>query len=240
MGKDKTSSAVSTEETKPVAETPEIACPAAESKADAKIKKKRFPRLWKWVKRVAVVMAIPAIILLGIDRYVVETTRADVCSIDSLPTEPADAILVLGAQVYPDGRLCDMLADRMRVGISLYQAGAAKILLLSGDGQTDDYNEPEAMKQYALAQGVPEDAIVLDRAGLCTYDSVYRARTVNGYDSLIVVSQTYHLYRALYIADAVGVDAIGVSADLQFYWGQTKREVREVLARNKDFWLTML
>lgn len=201
---------------------------------------KKKGRLWRCLKTLLVGIAVVALILLGIDRYVIETTRTGVVSVDSLPDEAADAILVLGAYVHEDGRLSDMLADRMKVGISLYKGGAGKVLLLSGDGRTDAYNEPEAMKRYAMEQGVPEEDIVLDEAGLSTYDSVCRAAAMEEYDSLIVVSQTYHLYRALYVAEDVGVEAIGVSADLQYYWGQLKRELREVLARNKDFWLTII
>ena len=122
------------------------------------------------------------------------------------------------------------------VGVRLYQAGISDTLVLSGDASREGYDEPEAMKQFALQHGVPEQAIVLDKAGLSTYASVYRAKNVGGYRSLAVVSQQYHLYRALYIADALEVQAIGVSSDLQRYWNQFKYDCREILARNKDFW----
>lgn len=193
---------------------------------------KRF--LKKWWPVLAVLMVL-LLVPLGIDRYVVWNTRGQISTDEEVKDRQADAILVLGAFVREDGSLCDMLEDRMKVGIRLYQMGVSDTLLLSGDGQTDDYDETAAMKQYAMDNGVPEKAIVLDRAGLSTYASVWRAGKTGGYRSLVVVTQTYHLYRALYIANALDIEAVGVSADLRGYWGQLKYDLREILARNKDF-----
>lgn len=91
------------------------------------------------------------------------------------------------------------------------------------------------MEAYALERGVPGEDIVLDHAGFCTYDSVYRARDIFGAKRLVIITQAYHLSRALYIAQALGLDAWGVGADLRPYRGQAVRELREVLARDKDF-----
>ena len=110
--------------------------------------------------------------------------------------EPADCVLVLGALVYPDGRLCAMLEDRVKTGIALYQSGAAKKLLFSGDHGREDYDEVNAMKQYALDAGVPEEDIFLDHAGFSTYESVYRAKAIFQVESVLIVTQKYHLYRA--------------------------------------------
>ena len=149
--------------------------------------------------------------------------------------EPADCVLVLGALVYPDGRLSAMLEDRVKTGIALYQSGAAKKLLLSGDHGQTDYDEVNAMKQYALEAGVPEEDIFLDHAGFSTYESVYRAKAVFQAQSVVFVTQKYHLYRALYAAEELGLEAVGVDGTQQEYAGQGKREFRELLARNKDF-----
>lgn len=206
--------------------------PKRDDKRSFRRKAHRFFKRW-WP--VLAVLAVLLIIPLGIDRYVVWSTRGQLRTDEEMQGQTVDAILVLGAYVREDGSLCDMLEDRMNVGIRLYQAGISDTLLLSGDGQSDDYDETEAMKQYALDRGVPEEAIVLDKAGLSTYASVHRAGKTGGYQSLVIVTQRYHLYRSLYIADALDIPAVGVSADLRSYWNQIKYDLREILARNKDF-----
>ncbi|MBP3897736.1 MAG: YdcF family protein, partial [Mogibacterium sp.] len=119
--------------------------------------------------------------------------------------------------------------------IDLYKKGAAPKLLLSGDNSVPEYSEPDCMYQYALSRGVPDGDIFLDFAGFSTYDSVYRAREVFCADRMIIVTQKYHLFRALKIADALGVEAKGAASDQRQYQGRYYREFREVLARNKDF-----
>lgn len=146
-----------------------------------------------------------------------------------------DAILVLGCGVRPDGTPSLMLQDRLNTGLALYQAGAAPKLLLSGDHGTVGYDEVNAMKDYVLARGVPSEDVFLDHAGFSTYESMYRARDVFQARRVIVVSQRYHLYRAVYDARALGLDAWGVAAEDIAYSGQLLREIREVLARDKDF-----
>ena len=148
--------------------------------------------------------------------------------------EKVDCIVVLGCYVHPDGHPSDMLADRLNVGIDLYKQGAAPKLLMSGDHGQSEYNEVVAMKQAALDAGIPSSDIFMDHAGFSTYESIYRAKEIFGAEKILIVTQQYHLYRALHVAKALGVEAYGVSADLHSYWGQSKREVREVLARNKD------
>lgn len=146
-----------------------------------------------------------------------------------------DCIIVLGCQVKEDGSLSHMLRDRLIQGVELYHAGAAPKLLMSGDHGSTDYNEVGAMKQYAIDNGVPSEDIFMDHAGFSTYETMYRAKEVFGAKKVIVVTQEYHLYRAVYIAQALGLEAYGVSSDLHTYGGQTFRDVREVLARCKDF-----
>lgn len=149
--------------------------------------------------------------------------------------EGVDCILVLGCAVKDDGRPSDMLHDRLRRGVALYDSGAAPKLLMSGDHGRKEYDEVAAMKQFAIDAGIASSDIFMDHAGFSTYESIYRAKEIFQADKVVIVTQEYHLYRALYIADRLGVEAYGVGADYHTYIGQTMRDLREVLARVKDF-----
>ena len=151
------------------------------------------------------VLAILAGLTLGLSAYVVSSTQASFLDPDGPAPEGLDCVLVLGCGVRPDGSPSDMLADRLEQGIALYQAGWADKLLLSGDNGQENYNEVGVMEAYALERGVPGEDIVLDHAGFCTYDSVYRARDIFGAKRLVIITQAYHLSRALYIAQALGL-----------------------------------
>ncbi len=151
----------------------------------------------------------------------------------------ADCILILGAGVREDGEPSDMLEDRLKVGVELYKSGAAPKILISGDNSRVEYNEPEAMERYCLENGVSEEDIFADYAGFSTYESLYRARDIFCAERIIIVTQEYHLYRALYVAEKLGLEAVGVSADVRTYMGQTYRDLREIAARNKDFLYTL-
>lgn len=148
--------------------------------------------------------------------------------------EDVDCIIVLGCLVKADGTPSDMLADRISVGVSLYQNGTSPKLLMSGDHGQKEYDEVNTMKSCAIEAGVPSEDIFMDHAGFSTYESIYRAKEIFGADKIVIVTQEYHLHRALYVANALGIEAYGVSADLRSYAGQTKRDLREVLARIKD------
>ena len=147
----------------------------------------------------------------------------------------ADCILVLGAGVRADGSPSHMLEDRLKTGVALYQNGRAPKVLMSGDHGRTDYNEVAVMKDFAVTAGIDSSDIFMDHAGFSTYESLYRARDVFCVNKIVIVSQGYHLYRALYIANSLGLDAVGVSADLRTYAGQSMRDIREVAARMKDF-----
>ena len=149
--------------------------------------------------------------------------------------EDVDCIIVLGCQVKDNGSLSDMLRDRMWRALELYEAGAAPKLLVSGDHGREDYDEVGAMKNYAIENGVPSENIFMDHAGFSTYETVYRAKEIFEAEKVIIVTQEYHLYRALYIAELLGIEAYGVSSDFHNYAGQTMRECREILARCKDW-----
>lgn len=151
-----------------------------------------------------------------------------------------DCIIVLGCKVRPDGTPSDMLEDRLYRGIELYTAGSSPKLLMSGDHGQTEYDEVNVMKEFAVACGVPSEDVFMDHAGFSTYESIYRAKEIFGADKVLIVSQEYHLYRALYIANALGMEAYGVNADLRSYAGQSKRDLREVLARIKDMGYALL
>ena len=147
--------------------------------------------------------------------------------------------MVLGASVFADGTPSGILQDRLDDGIALYRAGAAPKMIMSGDNSTVSYNEVKAMKDYAIAQGVPSEDIFCDHAGFSTYESMYRAKHVFGAERIVVATQTYHLYRALYSARGLGVEALGVPSDYHAYSKQTQYDLREIPARTKDFFKTL-
>jgi len=152
----------------------------------------------------------------------------------------ADCILVLGCYVYNNGNPSAMLEDRLRRGVELYEAGVSEKLLMSGDHGTKGYDEVGTMKAYATEREIPSQNVFMDHAGFSTYESMYRAAEVFEADKIVIVTQKYHLYRAVYAARALGLDAYGVAADYRSYSGQIMRDIREVLARCKDFAICIL
>lgn len=184
---------------------------------------------------ILVTVLLIGIAVVSLSVYMVKTTEKSIFTADTFKnSEKADCVLILGAGV-KDGKPKPMLRDRLLTGIELYKSGAAKKIIMSGDHGRADYDEVNVMRAFALEQGVKAEDIFLDHAGFSTYDSVYRAKNIFGAENLIIVSQKYHLYRALYIAKKLDVKAAGVSADLNTYGGQLKRDIREIIARDKDF-----
>ena len=174
--------------------------------------------------------------IIGVNGYVKKIGGNNIIT----PEEAAelndvDCIVVLGCQVKDNGKPSDMLADRLKRGIELYEQGSAPKIIMSGDHGRTEYDEVNTMKQVAIDSGVPSSDIFMDHAGFSTYESLYRAKEIFEADKLIIVTQEYHLYRALYIAEQLGIEAYGVNSDYHTYWGQSNREVREILARCKDF-----
>ena len=179
--------------------------------------------------------------LFGIDAWVRHSVRDHILTEEqALSLQDVDCIVVLGCKVYDDGTPSAMLEDRLRRGVALYNLGAAPKLLMSGDHGRTNYDEVDSMKQYAVDAGISSADVFMDHAGFSTYETIYRAKEVFGADRIVIVTQEYHLYRALYIAQSLGIEAYGVSADYRGYLGQTARDVREVLARVKDFGMTIL
>lgn len=185
---------------------------------------------------VLVILVMLAIaIVFGVNAFVINRYKSKILSVeDSKKLEDVDCILILGAQVMSD-KPSEMLADRLKQGLELYKNGVAEKIIVSGDHGRTDYDEVRVMKDFLISNGVPSENIFMDHAGFSTYDSMYRAKNIFKVERLVVVTQEYHLYRAVYSGNKLGMDAYGVSSDLHKYGGQEKREVREILARNKDF-----
>lgn len=176
-------------------------------------------------------------VVYGISDYMERHTVGRILSAGEARKLDADCILVLGCRVHEDGSPSLMLADRLEKAIELYESGASARLLMSGDHGHSEYDEVNTMKAFAVEQGVPSEAVFMDHAGFSTYESVYRAKDVFQAEKIIVVSQEYHLSRALYIAERLGLDAYGVAAADISYRGAAYRSLREAAARGKDFLL---
>ena len=126
--------------------------------------------------------------------------------------------VVFGAGLRRDGTPTPILRDRVETAADLYFSGKVEKILMSGDNRFLEYNEPESMRQYALSLGVPDEAIVLDYAGRRTYDTCYRAKAIFGVENTLLVTQKFHLPRALFICNALGIKAVGVEASNRRYW----------------------
>jgi len=146
--------------------------------------------------------------------------------------------IVFGAEVKRDGTPSVVLRDRIETAVELYKSGRVEKLVMSGDNRFVDYNEPEAMRQYALTLGMPASDIILDYAGRSTYDTCYRAKVIFGVNSAILVTQGFHLPRALFLCKAFGIDAIGVEASNYYYLKRSRLiwNTRELLATVKSVW----
>lgn len=201
--------------------------------------KTKTKRILIWVAAVIAgfgllgVLGIAAV--FGTNAYVVYTADDYILSVEqAAELENVDCILVLGCGVRGDGSPSAMLNDRLQRSVELYQAGAAPKLLMSGDHGRVGYDEVDAMKTYAVNAEIAAQDVFMDHAGFSTYESMYRARDIFQTKKVIIVTQQYHLFRAVYIARSLGIDAYGVSSDYRRYVGSTSRELREVLARCKD------
>ena len=193
-----------------------------------------------WLKRIGlgvlVLAILGAVAVFAIDAHVQTTAGPRIVTADEAAVlGNVDCVLVLGCGVHPDGCPSDMLADRIAQGVALYENGTSPKLLMSGDHGRADYDEVNAMREMAVQAGLPADDVFMDHAGFSTYESMYRAKNVFGCSRVVIATQTYHLYRALYSAHALGVDAIGVASDYRSYGKQTWYDVREIPARTKDF-----
>ncbi len=184
-----------------------------------------------------IIFCLVAVVCIGIlmascNALILERSKPYIFrSVAETPTR--STIIVLGARVYPKGGLSPMLSDRLRTALDLYRRGKAPRFLLSGDHGTKAYDEVNAMKDFLLSEGVPGEDIFLDHAGFDTYDSMYRAHAIFHADSVVIVTQAFHLPRAVYLARALGLDAVGVPADRQAYAHLFYNRARELPSRVK-------
>lgn len=179
-----------------------------------------------------IVVIMLLVLVFGINFYVKQTTKNQIINISDI--KDIDAIVVLGASVKKDGSLSLMLKERLDTSFEIYNSTNSKIIM-SGDHTKKYYDEVTAMKNYAIENGIDSNIIYLDHAGISTYDSIYRMKHIFKLKKIVIVTQEYHLYRALYIANKLGIEAYGIDATKVRYTGQLYRDLREILARNKDF-----
>ena len=182
-----------------------------------------------------VVLAVILVAGYTINNYVIDVAAPKLLTRDDAVEKQYDCVLVLGCGVRSDGTPSHMLEDRLNEGIALYKAGAASKIIMSGDHGRKDYDEVNVMKSFAIEKGVPSEDIFMDHAGFSTYESLYRAKEIFKVESTVIVTQKFHIYRALYIADKLGIKAVGVNSDPRIYNGHQYVELREIAARNKDF-----
>lgn len=186
-----------------------------------------------WALGGALLLAMTA--PLGLVTWMARSQRDRLfCRIEEVP--PRKVAIIFGAAVYPGGRLSHILEDRVQTGVELYQAGKVQKLLMTGDNRHQNYNEPVAMKREAIRRGVPPQDITVDYAGFRTYDSCYRARDIFGLREAILVTQRFHLPRALYTARKLGLDAVGIAADRRPYLKRWQYAAREQLALLRAWW----
>lgn len=184
---------------------------------------------------IGILIMIGVITVFSINFYVILSTKNQIVSLSQTEDiKNIDCIIVLGAGIWNE-KPSPMLKDRLDTAIDLYNKGLAPKIIMSGDHGQKGYDEVNIMKEYAIEKGVPSQDIFMDHAGFSTYESIYRAKEIFKVKKAIIVTQKYHLYRSLHIANSLKLKAYGVGADPRKYSGQIFREIREILARNKDF-----
>ena len=187
----------------------------------------------KIIKFLITNIIIVLILIISINSYVIITTKNKIIN-SNTSIEKTDCIIILGAGLRND-KPSLMLEDRLKKGIETYNNGISNKIIMSGDHTRKNHDEVNIMKEYAINNNVPSEDIFMDHAGISTYDSIYRAKNIFNAKKIVIITQKYHLYRALYIANQLGLEAYGVEAPKKIYRGNTYREIREILARNKDF-----
>ena len=206
-----------------------------------KTKDKKGKGKWKLKKKILIlfliIISVSIIVPLTINFFVIGIASKYFITEEKAKSIKPDCIIVLGALVEPNGSLSIMLQDRVDEGIKLYKLGVSKKILMSGDHLNKNYDEVNAMRKYAIEKGVPDEDIFMDHAGLSTYDSMYRARDIFQCKKVIIVTQKFHLSRAIYIAKSLGMEAYGVNSNQTKYgsYRDFLNNSREFLARNKAF-----
>ena len=200
------------------------------------INKEKILKVGKRILIIFGALIIAGIVAVGgLNIFVMATTSGRILTIEeAAKKEKIDCIIVLGAAVKPSGEPSLMLKDRLDKAIELYEASVSDTIIVSGDHREEYYDEVNTMKNYLIDAGIPSEDIFMDHGGLSTYDTMYRAVNIFDVKTAVIVTQKYHMYRAIYDAKSLGIDAYGVSAKEVRYNGQTTRDIREVLARIKD------
>lgn len=187
------------------------------------------------IKYITIIIAVVIVIILIINFFVKQSTKKQIIKNSEIEKlEDIDCIIVLGAGIWGD-KPSPMLEDRLLEAISLYKNNVSDKIIMSGDHGKEDYDEVNVMKNFAIEKGIPSENIFMDHAGFSSYESIYRAKEIFKAKKIVIVTQKYHLYRSLYIANKLGLEAYGVASDPRQYVGAFYRELREILARNKDF-----
>lgn len=194
----------------------------------------KFKKWGKRVMRIVISLLILIIIAISISLSIVNSYKKYIYDIENIPSDN-DAIIVLGAGVKDDGTPSDILADRLETSLEVFEDKVANTFVLSGDHSREDYNEVGAMKDYILDNNIDERVIFMDHAGFSTYDTMYRAKEIFKINKAVIVTNEYHLPRALYIARKLGIDAYGVKSDKRGYQLIDNYKKREILAQLKDF-----
>ena len=189
----------------------------------------------KFIKAIIILILIAILLILAINTHIILSTKNQIIEDNNYSNlKNIDCILVLGAAIWGE-QPSPMLEDRIIQSINLYNNQVSPKILMSGDHTTPTYDEVNIMKNYATNKGISSTDIFMDHAGISTYDSIYRTKEIFMADKIVIVTQKYHLYRALHIANQLGIEAYGVPATPKEYRGKYKRELREVLARTKDY-----
>ena len=188
----------------------------------------------KLIKIIIKMTLLLAVSLCLINAYMIFSTKNKILPLEKVPQDDIDCILILGASIQ-NQKPSAMLEDRLITGIKLYNSGISKKILVSGDHTQEDYDEVNVMKNYLIENGIPSEDIFMDHYGISSYDSIYRAKEIFKAEKIIIVTQKYHLYRSLYIANMLGIESYGVATDDIRYPNQSNRDIREFLARIKDF-----
>lgn len=188
----------------------------------------------KIIKYTILIVLTIIVLLVLTNLYMIFTTKSKIKVIKELENENIDCIIVLGAGIRGSNP-SPMLEDRLLTSIELYNDNISNRIIVSGDHGQINYDEVNVMKNYLKEKGIPSEKIFMDHAGFSTYDSIYRAKEIFKAKRVVIVTQKYHLYRALYIAKELDLEAYGVVANKREYQFQLKRDIREIAARIKDF-----
>lgn len=198
------------------------------------MKVSKFKKWGRKVMGIFIFLLIILVLAISVTISVVNSYKKYIYELEDIPSSN-DAIIVLGAGVRSDGTPSDILADRLETSLEVYKANLGSTFILSGDHGSEEYNEVRAMKDYIMKDNIDEKIIFMDHAGFSTYDSIYRAKEIFKVDKAVIVTNEYHLPRALYIARKLGIEAYGVKSDKREYQLMDSYKKREILAKLKDF-----